>query len=275
MLIYSPSDGGFDSAERSYSGYSPAADRREYQLRPAKPVRCALQQGDLISITCSEGATSAWLIPFNDEAQSTQQSLGLQSPASATNDNTVELLQPVENVVASDLHCIYRWLDANGAGSGQQEKTGLRGYRVFDAQSRAGDLFTLRASETLDLWFVIEHSNETLATGGAGGCMQVQVKPAVTSLRQQDRLPEPLDDYGSLRDEFTVSRSTALAYEVKAGEYVQIIDVEGQQCSDFMAMRKASLDDGQERFIDSTVTRSMVGEHTRGPVYSTNFLIRI
>lgn len=137
MLIYSPSNGGFDSAERSYSGFTPTADRRVYQLRPANPVRCSLLEGDLISITCSEAATSAWLIPFDHEAQNEERSLGLENPAATTKDNTAKQFQVVENVVASDLHRIHRWLDANGASHCQCKKTELRGYRVFDAQSNA------------------------------------------------------------------------------------------------------------------------------------------
>ncbi|MEM7240019.1 MAG: DUF1989 domain-containing protein, partial [Pseudomonadota bacterium] len=49
----------------------------------------------------------------------------------------------------------------------------------------------------------------------------------------------------------------AMAYELKRGQFVQIIDVEGQQCSDFMAMRSEALDAGVERYIDSTVSRTM------------------
>ena len=48
------------------------------------------------------------------------------------------------------------------------------------------------------------------------------------------------------------------AYEVKKGQFIQVIDVEGQQCSDFMAMRADALEQGLERHIDSTVSRTMV-----------------
>ncbi|MFA3920336.1 DUF1989 domain-containing protein [Ruegeria hyattellae] len=68
-------------------------------------------------------------------------------------------------------------------------------------------------------------------------------------------LPEPL---GELRDEFTVPRGTGFAYEVKSGEILQIIDIEGQQCSDFMAFRADGLERDEEWMIDSTATRSMV-----------------
>jgi aminomethyltransferase len=68
------------------------------------------------------------------------------------------------------------------------------------------------------------------------------------------RLPDALAD---ARLDFQVNRRNAHAYEIKAGEYVQIIDPYGRQCSDFIAFDLRALDRGLERFIDSTVSRSM------------------
>ncbi|MBL8359859.1 MAG: aminomethyltransferase family protein [Rubrivivax sp.] len=75
-------------------------------------------------------------------------------------------------------------------------------------------------------------------------------------------MPEP---FGPARDELRVEARTARAYRVRAGECIQIIDVQGQQCSDFMAVREDALARGQERYIDGTVTRTMVGGAYPGP----------
>ena len=48
-------------------------------------------------------------------------------------------------------------------------------------------------------------------------------------------------------------------YEVKAGEYIQIIDTSGRQCSDFLAFDKAKLDKRIESIIDATATRTFMG----------------
>ncbi|MEM7197442.1 MAG: DUF1989 domain-containing protein, partial [Pseudomonadota bacterium] len=71
-------------------------------------------------------------------------------------------------------------------------------------------------------------------------------------------LPPPLGSMGSVREEFTVKRGTAQAYVLAPDEFVQIIDVAGQQCSDFMAMRLEPLECGHEFEISTTTTRSMV-----------------
>ncbi len=43
------------------------------------------------------------------------------------------------------------------------------------------------------------------------------------------------------------------------GEFIQVIDVEGRQCSDFLAFHRHKLDEGIERGLDATVTRTLMG----------------
>ena len=69
-------------------------------------------------------------------------------------------------------------------------------------------------------------------------------------------LPDPLAD---VRDEIRITKRTAVAYEVTAGEYIQVIDVEGRQCSDFQCFDIAKLNQGIERCLDSTTTRALMG----------------
>ena len=65
-------------------------------------------------------------------------------------------------------------------------------------------------------------------------------------------LPEPL---GKVIAEYRIAASTAIAYSVQAGQYIQIIDVEGTQCSDFLAFAG----EGYTEELDSTVTRTLNG----------------
>ncbi len=70
------------------------------------------------------------------------------------------------------------------------------------------------------------------------------------------RLPDPLAEP---RLDFEVGKASALAYEVKAGETIQVIDVQGRQCSDFLAFDANALQSGQERGLDMSATRSLMG----------------
>lgn len=64
-------------------------------------------------------------------------------------------------------------------------------------------------------------------------------------------LPKPL----GVVAEYHIAAATAIAYSVKAGQYIQIIDVEGSQCSDFLAFAG----DNYTEAIDGTVTRTLNG----------------
>ena len=56
-----------------------------------------------------------------------------------------------------------------------------------------------------------------------------------------------------------MDRASALAYEVREGEYIQVIDVQGRQCSDFLAFHRAKLEKGLERGMDGVTTRTLMG----------------
>ena len=69
-------------------------------------------------------------------------------------------------------------------------------------------------------------------------------------------LPPPLAEP---RLDFRVDKASALAYEVREGEYIQIIDVKGKQCSDFLAFHAQKLEHGLERGLDGVTTRTLMG----------------
>ena len=71
-----------------------------------------------------------------------------------------------------------------------------------------------------------------------------------------DDLPEPLAD--TLQD-IRIKAATARGYFVKAGEYIQIIDVSGRQMTDFQCFSARKLDAGFENALDATVTRTLTG----------------
>lgn len=69
-------------------------------------------------------------------------------------------------------------------------------------------------------------------------------------------LPEPLAE---IKAEYRIKAGTAISYEVEEGDYIQIVDVEGKQCSDLLAFDKEALALGQEKGLDPTVTRTLMG----------------
>ena len=82
------------------------------------------------------------------------------------------------------------------------------------------------------------------------------VRRADPSPLAEARLPEPLADP---RLDLRVQPATAESYTVRAGEFIQIIDVRGRQCSDFVAYRQAPLEQGVVKGIDNVTTRTLNG----------------
>lgn len=64
-----------------------------------------------------------------------------------------------------------------------------------------------------------------------------------------------LDRLGQPRIDVRIAPGDARAYEVAAGEYVQLVDLEGKQCTDFLAFN--GRDHGDE--MNLTLTRSTCG----------------
>ncbi|MFA9419809.1 MAG: DUF1989 domain-containing protein [Gammaproteobacteria bacterium] len=134
---------------------------------------------------------------------------------------------------------------------------------VFNPESPAGDSVSYTASEDI-----------TCIVAAPGKPMLVDLQNTITDLtifvhRQPReagqpllRLPDPLAD--PLFDHRIEAR-TAFAYEVKAGQYLQIIDVEGRECSDFQCFDMAALDKGLERCLDATSTRHVIGASYPAP----------
>ncbi|MDK3075810.1 DUF1989 domain-containing protein [Sedimentitalea sp. JM2-8] len=86
--------------------------------------------------------------------------------------------------------------------------------------------------------------------------LTVMLTRAVLKPRVAFDLPDPLADPVA---ELRVHTSTAESYFVKAGDYIQIIDVDGRQCTDFQCFSARKLDSGQEHALDVTTTRTLMG----------------
>jgi aminomethyltransferase len=68
-----------------------------------------------------------------------------------------------------------------------------------------------------------------------------------------------------------IGAGTAAAYTVRAGDYIQIIDVDGRQCSDFQALHAADLKARVEQAIDPTTTRTLMGTASPRPGLHSRF----
>jgi aminomethyltransferase len=117
----------------------------------------------------------------------------------------------------------------------------------------------------------------TVVIAAAGPNMSVEAHTPVTEVDitvtyanlAEPPLPAPL---APIKHELRVSRATAQTYEVKKGEWIQIIDVSGKQCSDFIAFDKQALAQGVVLGLDATATRTVMGLSNPVPGLHSRYL---
>ena len=86
--------------------------------------------------------------------------------------------------------------------------------------------------------------------------LTIMIKRATLKMHTRFKLPDALaDPIADIR----VHTQTAESFFVKAGDYIQIIDVDGRQCSDFECFSARKLDKGIEHALDVTTTRTLMG----------------
>ena len=86
--------------------------------------------------------------------------------------------------------------------------------------------------------------------------LTVMIKRATLKSAARFELPTPLADP---IEDIRVHTQTAESYFVKAGDFIQILDVDGRQCSDFQCFSARELDVGNQFPLDVTTTRTLMG----------------
>ncbi len=240
--IHIPEAGGVLAGSASYPGFISNTGPIFKEVHCRQSHKFELSDGDLLTLKNVDGGASCLLFAINAHGTNAFDQLSLSelapcAPGLTLFDST-ELINSLEknNIAIESLLSI----------------------SIFDAETLPDTNFIIRCSGQVTLWIALPLPKNVAAIGG-GGSISVEHAPKKHAYIP---LPEPI---GKVRGEFRLDSGTAHAYKVKKGEYVQIIDVEGRQCSDFMAMRCDALEQGQERYIDSTVTRTMVGGAYPGP----------
>ncbi len=142
--------------------------------------------------------------------------------------------------------------DEQGAQPCEIKISGEQAKRVLDDTSPPGASFQMVADKDCDI-----------SVSAPGQPMQPHEQTAPTDLRLTLRrlkksYPAPL---AKVKAEILVRAATAQSYQVEAGDYIQIIDLDGQQCSDFLAFDARAPEHG----LDSTTTRTLGGHIYPGP----------
>lgn len=236
-VIHSFSNIGHRAGGRLFSGFADQTAPQLAMLAPREVRRLDVADGDLLRIDGTHHADRVAVLAFQNDGTRAEPLLGLPK------------MQPLDPETFESA-ALTGWI----AGQGGAVDAGLEAVLL----GAMDEPLVLRPTAALTLWLVHVQPSTGLVEGESAGSVPVWHQRAAGTMA----LPPAL---GRVRDEFTVKSGTALAYELRRGEALQIIDAHGQQCSDFQALRMAGLDTGREQMIDSTATRSMVRRAYPGP----------
>jgi len=232
--------------------------RERHRVRRGSATALLLEPGDRLTIRDLDGGQRAEVTVLGADRELFRE-LGLTADGEAT---------VLQRLVASK---------ENGSGaivaavaSRGTDPTRARAAILFGPSAPPGAEVTLRAESHVLVVAGAPEGDAGVVEGGIPGSdLELELARARPAEDTDPSLPEPLAEP---RLDFQVDRASALAYEVKAGEYIQIVDVRGRQCSDFLAFSAPKLDVGKERGVDSTATRSLVGSAYPQPgLYSKFF----
>ena len=241
-----------------------------YRVTGGGATVVALDAGDELEIVDPEGRQRCELVAFDASGRSDPGLLG--STGAGGNGRSIESASgpAALGILSADLQ------DARRVRAGLEragiDLTSLRAatpLRLLDGDTLPGA--RARVVAHADVACVVAAVGEPMsAHGGAPPTdLIAYVHRRGTSADPEPLLPAPLADPSQ---DFIVQRSTATAYEVAKGDWFQVIDVEGRQCSDFQCFATADLDAGNELCLDATITRTLMGASCPAPgLYSKFF----
>ncbi len=141
---------------------------------------------------------------------------------------------------------------------------------LFDKNTKAGEKIILKSKDKCYCIFAAPADDMLIHHQNPPSDLTIIIKR--DKIKNNDKefslIPDPIYDPNH---EVNIDRKTANAYQVKAGDYIQIITPTGRQCSDFVAYDTAKLEKGIERGLDWQTTRTFMGNTFPGPGLFSKF----
>jgi aminomethyltransferase len=234
------------------------ANTERYLIKGGGSLALTLGAGDELELVSPEGLQAGEISVFDHQGRSDSGLIG------AKGNGGCEGLKRIIESGDSSAQAMTSALAQRGISLDEAKSV-----RVFADRSPAGDSVAFTAQQAL-----------TCIIAVPGERMRADRQDTITDLvafihrqpqAQQEsliKLPDPLAD--PLED-VRIPARTAFAYEVKAGDYIQLIDVEGRECSDFQCFDTPMLEKGVERCLDATGTRHVVGAAYPAPGLYSKF----
>lgn len=216
-----------------------------YRIRGGGSLVVRVEAGDRVTVTDTEGGQACELSFLDEGGRFLAAGLGI--PFTGPADGLKASLAAAGDGAARTRAALARrGADLAAAGAA----------RIFGPDSRPGEQAELTIAgaglliAAVPAVAMLPHDQDTATP------VEIRVRRVRPVRDYAAALPEPMADP---IEDIRIRAGTASAYLVRAGEFIQVIDVYGRQCTDFQAFAARKVDKGLDLALDSTVTRTLLG----------------
>ncbi|WP_425040938.1 DUF1989 domain-containing protein [Primorskyibacter sp. S187A] len=221
-----------------------------YVVEGCGAVLVRVEQGDRIEVINTEGGQPCEIVACDKSGASAPGILGAHAQGKPIG------LMALLSSANQSLRALRMGLEARDI-----DLANCEALREFDGSTPAGDKIEYQAQREGTIIIAAPHPNPDgimdFEAQDTATPLTIYLRRAVIKQTARFELPDPLADPV---DDIRVHTQTAESYFVKAGDYIQIIDVDGRQCTDFQCFDARKLDRGIEHALDVTTTRTIM-EH--------------
>jgi aminomethyltransferase len=217
-----------------------------YVLKGGGTAGYELDAGDRVEIGAIEGGQLVEVVAFGAKGKSDLEALGLKSGRTKPIGIERALESDSEDAARVRFGLFRRGFDLGRA----------KAARLLGPDAGPGEMASLTAERNVFVVFGAPAEPMLVWEQTPPSDVLIFIHRANPRLRNTAPLPEPLAEP---RLDIRVNVASAESFEVYAGEYIQIIDVQGRQCSDFIAFNRKALDEGREQGLDALTTRTLNG----------------
>ena len=213
---------------------------------------------DEIEIINNEGSQICEIAAFNKDGKS---ELGILSLKENKNSSEIKkiLLKSDESSKTAAYQLKKRNLQI------EKSKTSI----LFDKDTPWGEKVKLKSKDKCYCIFAAPGQEMLVHEQNPPTELTIFIKRAnIVNDKEHSVIPEPM--YDPL-NEINIEKKTAISFEIKNGDYIQIICPTGRQCSDFVAFDTAKLEKNIEKGLDWQTTRTFMGNTFPGPGLYSKF----
>ena len=213
---------------------------------------------DEIEITNNEGNQICEINVFDKDGKSSLSILNLKESKDAS-----EIKKILFKKEESSLQALYQLKKRN------LEIEKAKSSIIFDKNTKIGEKIKLNSKDKCYCIFAAPGNAMLVHEQNPPSDLIIFVKRAkIENGSDFSIIPDPV--YDPL-EEINIDKSTATSYQVKEGDYIQVINPMGRQCSDFVAFDTAKLNQGKEKGLDWQTTRTFMGSTFPGPGLFSKF----